>query len=84
MPIQQKNKPNPAIALGDNLQYCTRYGIYNYPFEPLIPVCFRNILYANPISNRDDDTITKYPPDKIISIQGDPYDRNNWQVEEFE
>ena len=26
----------------------------------------------------------KYPAGKIISIQGDPYDRNNWQVEDFE
>ena len=27
---------------------------------------------------------TKYLAGKIISIQGDPYDRNNWQVEDFE
>ncbi len=27
---------------------------------------------------------TKYPAGKIISIQGDPYNRDNWQVAEFE
>ncbi len=34
----------------------------------------------------NDDTLqkTKYPAGKIISIQGDPYNRDNWQVAEFE
>ena len=34
----------------------------------------------------NDDTMqkTKYPSGTIISIQGDPYNRDNWRVAEFE